>query len=67
MKKYTNPITKPVTLDVGHCARCGKNHTQIEFTPFNHEVYTHWALCPEKNAPILMTMMLEDAPVLGLG
>jgi hypothetical protein len=51
----------PKVAILNNCARCGGNHSDIEFREFtNHfspdggAVYTHWAMCPTLNEPILM-------------
>ncbi|MFW6056851.1 MAG: hypothetical protein ACOC9B_06045 [Chloroflexota bacterium] len=47
-------------LDVGNCARCGKDHKGLAFhrlnRPFEEEEggWTFFAICPETNQPILM-------------
>lgn len=47
-------------IDVTNCARCGSDHTNLKFFKFNHPVkdeagsWTHWAICPNLNEPVLM-------------
>ena len=45
--------------DVFRCARCKKNHTNVEFKPFTYKPtkYTHWAICPNNGEPILMKLI----------
>ncbi len=52
---------KPFEIAVKRCARCGKNHKKVLFKPFKNEnpTYTHWALCPTNEEPILM-IVRED-------
>lgn len=44
------------------CARCGLDHAQIKFMPFTNppEVASHWAMCPELNEPILMSLVRNE-------
>lgn len=50
---------------VTNCARCGKNHKELEaheFTiPPTNTLFTHWIMCPELNEPILMYMLETKA------
>ena len=41
---------------ITNCARCGGRHTDIWFWKFTRKAseYTHWAMCPKTNQPILM-------------
>lgn len=51
-----------VTVDVYKCARCGSEHPQLKFTAFTipaivhgtNVTYTHFAMCPVCNEPILI-------------
>lgn len=53
-------ISKVALLE--RCARCGKNHRNLEFIPLYRPIQyaeglspiTHWALCPNNGDPILM-------------
>jgi hypothetical protein len=46
-------------ISVKSCARCGEDH-EVDFQPLdNHETYTHWAMCPNKEQPILMEVVSE--------
>jgi hypothetical protein len=45
--------------DIKTCARCGKDH-EVEMKQFtNPGNYTHWAMCPELQEPILI-IVIED-------
>lgn len=56
-----------VKVQVYGCARCTQDH-QIYFKPFIYQPvidkdeveYTHWAMCPVLNEPILMRIIDED-------
>jgi len=43
------------------CARCEKDH-EVEVKVFTNPppIYTHWALCPNLNEPILIKIIEED-------
>lgn len=52
------------TLDLEQCARCGEDHKTLTFaaltTPMrvdlgqrDWEEFTHWAMCPTLNEPIM--------------
>jgi len=42
-------------VDVKRCARCGQNHNALVFHRLtNPSAYTHWAMCPITNEPILL-------------
>lgn len=51
-----------IITDVKSCARCGGDHTQLEFNPLTKPAFnanlsfeaTHWAMCPNLREPILM-------------
>ena len=46
---------KSVTVDVFNCARCGKDHKDLEFWKLTRQLdMSHWALCPETQEPILL-------------
>jgi len=45
---------EPLITDIRNCARCGKNHNSLIFSPLdNHDRYTHFAICPISGQPIL--------------
>ena len=57
-----------LVVDVGHCARCGKDHADLGFARFkrpcqkdtvNGFEWTHWAMCPETKEPILLRISIE--------
>jgi hypothetical protein len=59
-------------INVKHCARCEQDHADLEFAAFTeHPVpvtdkieWTHWAMCPALNEPVLMRVILvEEAPL----
>lgn len=41
---------------VDGCARCGEDHSYINFKPLTFACgdYTHWAPCPTNGEPLLM-------------
>lgn len=48
-------------VNIKNCARCHGNHEDVEFVRFNTPVYegeslvwTHWAMCPTNEEPILL-------------
>jgi hypothetical protein len=43
----------------GKCSRCGQPHYQLEFKSFiaPQKRYTHWAICPATEEPILMFVL----------
>jgi hypothetical protein len=50
------------------CARCEEDHETLEFSKFrrpmiddNGTAWSHWAMCPIENAPILLRVTKEDA------
>jgi hypothetical protein len=48
-----------IKVDVRRCARCRGDHNKLHFKKLifpieAHEEYTHFALCPKNNQPILM-------------
>lgn len=49
---------RTVRIDIGNCARCGRNHRRLTFKPFDKGApwpgYTHWGRCPRNGEPILM-------------
>lgn len=58
--------SKPIVTTVRCCARCGGDHESRVFTPFARpcDDMTHWALCPETEAPILLKVVDDDEPEL---
>jgi len=60
-------MTKEITTTLRNCARCGSGHG-LTFQPFKQFVidsesgevrYTHWAMCPLSDEPILMRVVDE--------
>lgn len=58
-------MSKPVDYksNVGHCARCGQDHDEVEWFKFDRAIddhedgggeWTHWGICPNSGDPILM-------------
>jgi hypothetical protein len=49
-------------VDVSCCARCGKDHKDLEFKEFKGWLpedatgiqWTHWGMCPDLNEPIML-------------
>jgi len=50
-------------VNVRHCARCEQDHDDVEFKEFSlhpiwdgedEESWTHWAMCPTLNEPIIL-------------
>jgi len=45
-------------VDIHGCGRCRGNHRDMEFVPFKLSPdltpFTHWALCPTTNEPLLL-------------
>lgn len=63
MKKET---IEKICIDVTNCARCGENHSNIEFIRFKRNQIDEcefWGMCPKLNEPILMS--LENYMALG--
>lgn len=57
----------PITFDQVGCARCdGDGHEHITFQPFTRPMvvdawtFTHWAMCPTVNEPILLTSTPDE-------
>lgn len=63
MDNTTNGLFR---VSISRCARCGKNHTEIEFKKFNNPVeindlvYTHWGICPTTGEPILNMIIANN-------
>lgn len=58
-----------VTQDVRNCARCGKNHKEVEFLKFRRPLQlpsglepipTHFGFCPGNGEPILLAIVKTD-------
>lgn len=49
------------------CTRCGEDHENLDFTRLDPPMdvggveFTHWALCPTKEAPILLKVETYSA------
>ncbi len=45
-----------VKIDVKNCARCGGDHSSLEFKPFTRVClfHTHYAKCPNLGEPLLL-------------
>jgi hypothetical protein len=47
-----------LTLDVQHCARCGKDHPALEFSSLSlpsvigGKTFAYWTLCPKSDEPL---------------
>lgn len=51
----TGVTQRKLGVQVQCCARCGGDHLELVFEPLsNHDTYSHWALCPEVNQPVLL-------------
>jgi hypothetical protein len=56
---------KSILVIVKSCARCGEDHTYLEFKLFTEPMviaeitFTHWAVCPVTKEPILMRIIDE--------
>ena len=52
-------MKKSIKTNLSNCARCGKSHKDIEFLKFKKKAddYTHWAMCPNTDEPILCVVM----------
>lgn len=47
--------------DVINCARCNGSHKELLFRPLaNAARYTHWAVCPETEQPVMGIDGVED-------
>lgn len=56
-----------VMVDVEGCARCGLNHDQVTFRPFDQpmfvghgKAFSHWGSCPSTGEPILLGQMRPE-------
>ena len=65
-----DPENGTYTTDVIKCARCGSLHQQIVFAKLQrpieaHEyIFTHWALCPRNNEPILLQILDDETDAM---
>ena len=52
-------VQKIYVSSVGSCARCGSDHTSVEFTLLERpcEDWTHWGTCPNNGEPIMLKMV----------
>lgn len=74
-KRQMKHVAKSTFLpDVGNivkiegCGYCGGDHEIIRRAmPPPHGAYTHWAICPEHNAPILLTADISAAEKINGG
>ena len=59
---FLNVKLMSVIVDVGNCARCKEDHTEVSFSKltYPHEDYTYWAACPTNKEPILMKIMEQN-------
>ncbi len=48
---------------VENCARCGKNHRNLEFNRFTRvcKDFTHWAMCPVTRQPVMLQAIDDPA------
>jgi len=58
------PAMAEISYRYRHCPRCGEPHA-LSFRPFQRPIetigtklFTHWAICPRKHEPILITYQL---------
>lgn len=56
-----------LVTDVSDCARCGKDHAELDFSRFTRNPqkdgddgveWTHWSMCPELQEPILLGIQI---------
>jgi hypothetical protein len=45
---------KVQTISIFGCARCGKNHKDLEIKKLSNSDFSHWAQCPTNGEPILV-------------
>lgn len=59
--------TASILVDISCCARCRGDHQQLKFVEFQSAPpgYSHWAMCPTNNEPILM--IVEGGLELSVG
>lgn len=59
-----------MTVSIKNCARCGKNHEDLEFTKFtgrpvidqHGNEWNWWAFCDNTNDPILLRVETGEQP-----
>lgn len=56
---------KTRTHDIGKCARCGRDHSQLQFIELliPQDEFQYWAMCPITGEPILM-QVIPDFPTI---
>jgi len=56
-------MNKPLTTTVRACARCEGYHENLTFQPLTNpsEEWSHWAMCPEANEPIMLSFSIDLA------
>lgn len=72
LRVFRPPDPYGTSVQVYNCARCTQDH-QLYFKQFiyhpvtdiNSVPYTHWAMCPVLNEPVLMRIIDEDAKFAG--
>jgi hypothetical protein len=54
-----------ITTDIKYCARCGEDHGGLQFVRFKHPCgeFTHWAMCPKMQEPILLRRAESDVHI----
>lgn len=53
-----------VQTSIVNCARCNNNHEDIIFTPLTNGIrYSHFAMCPVINQPILMYIIDDSSEI----
>jgi hypothetical protein len=52
-------VKAEITVDVKHCARCGKDHEKVIFKKLTQPGprHSHWAPCPTNQEPIMMRVV----------
>jgi len=63
-KEGSGRLMDRVTVSLKRCARCGRDHTNLTFTPFTRPAgtWTHWVLCPETAEPIMLRVDEPASP-----
>lgn len=60
------------SINFSNCARCGNEHKQLEVDKLESPhrdsapgatTYTHWAMCPETDQPVLVAVVGDDQDV----
>ncbi len=59
------PSETTVVMNVSNCARCGKDHDNLEFDKLTapiasddgSEPWNYWAICPISGEPVLMRVI----------